>query len=62
MNKELPSRMMDKLEKVKRNSIDFLKSIGVEDMEFTCDNCLHKQYCEYAYDPYNTKGDCLAEK
>lgn len=28
----------------------------------TCDGCGAAASCEFAYDPYNTDGDCLAEK
>lgn len=31
-------------------------------VEFTCSNCLAKFDCTYAFDPYCTDGDCLAEK
>lgn len=32
--------------------------------EITCDDCLleTKITCPFAYDPYNTDGDCLAMK
>lgn len=30
--------------------------------ELTCHKCAEKNTCKYAYDPYNTNGDCLAEK
>jgi len=29
---------------------------------FTCDDCPEAQTCRYAFDGYNTNGDCLAEK
>lgn len=29
---------------------------------FTCDDCPAKLSCNYAFDAYNTNGDCLAEK
>jgi hypothetical protein len=37
------------------------------DMKFTCDDCgvigpEGKKDCPYVFDPYNTNGDCLAEK
>lgn len=36
---------------------------GIKDVsEFTCFNCLDDKTCEYAYDLYNTHGDCLAVK
>jgi hypothetical protein len=30
--------------------------------KFTCDDCQAKRTCPYVFDPYNTDGDCLAEK
>lgn len=30
--------------------------------KFTCDDCPAKPTCEWAFDPYNTDDDCLAEK
>lgn len=29
---------------------------------FGCDDCGAVNACEYAFDPYNMDGDCLAEK
>lgn len=33
---------------------------GKEDM--TCSKCQLADTCRYAWDPYNTQGDCLADK
>lgn len=33
-----------------------------ENREVTCENCAHNANCEFAFDPYNTDGDCLAIK
>lgn len=30
--------------------------------KFTCDDCPAVRTCGFAFDPYNTDGDCLAEK
>lgn len=30
--------------------------------KFTCDDCPARQTCEFAFDAYNTDGDCLADK
>ena len=30
--------------------------------DITCETCTDRDSCVYAYDPYNTDGDCLAEK
>lgn len=29
---------------------------------FTCDDCRYAPLCDFAFDGYNTNGDCLAEK
>ncbi len=33
-----------------------------DDREITCQTCQDNDKCEYAFDPYNTQGDCLAMK
>lgn len=30
--------------------------------KFTCSTCVFLAWCEFAYDLYNTDGDCLASK
>ena len=30
--------------------------------DLTCNGCLGREECEFADDPYNTDGDCLAMK
>lgn len=30
--------------------------------KFTCDECYAKYSCIYAFDPFNTEGDCLEMK
>jgi hypothetical protein len=42
--------------------IKYLKEIGITIHTITCDLCLDRDSCEWSYDPYNTEGDCLAEK
>lgn len=32
------------------------------DSQMTCEDCLSNAECEYAFDPYNFNGDCLAIK
>jgi hypothetical protein len=32
------------------------------DRELTCEDCPSNAECEFAFDPYNTQGDCLALK
>ena len=31
-------------------------------LRYTCDTCLDNKICEFAFDGYNTNGDCLAIK
>jgi len=51
--------------KVKENLTLFLADIighpvGVRD--FTCANCPEVKTCPFAFDAYNTDGDCLKDK
>ncbi len=39
-----------------------LKELGIRWEWITCDRCPVREKCEWAYDPYNTDGDCLAVK
>lgn len=34
----------------------------VEKEGTTCWNCVDNKTCKFAWDPYNTDGDCLADK
>lgn len=36
--------------------------VDPEGLGFTCDDCGAKRNCALVFDPYNTNGDCLAEK
>lgn len=33
-----------------------------QNVRLTCQDCTDNDTCEYAFDPYNTHGDCLALK
>jgi hypothetical protein len=35
---------------------------GPELPDITCDHCSVAHRCQWAFDPYNTNGDCLDEK
>jgi predicted RNA-binding Zn-ribbon protein involved in translation (DUF1610 family) len=35
---------------------------GAAALYYTCTNCADNGTCEYAYEDYNTNGDCLKEK
>jgi len=39
-----------------------LKDYQLNLSDFTCLGCKYKETCGYAFDPYNTNGDCLANK
>ena len=32
------------------------------ELNYTCGKCVSKEDCPYAWDPYNTNGDCIAMK
>jgi len=62
-----PSRIRTKeeLEVIKKEAERALHSLDVlrkDPIEFTCDKCSCACHCDYAYDAYNTNGDCLALK
>jgi len=47
----------DKLLRLMKN-----KGLTPPTQAFTCNGCPMKNHCEFAYDPYNKDGDCLAIK
>lgn len=47
-------------ETIDRMVADGLDVPAKEDM--TCHDCEHTGTCEFAWDLYNTNGDCLAQK
>ena len=53
---------MDELEKLRKQCVEYLRKHRIRYRYITCDFCSLKNKCEYAYDPYNTDGDCLAVK
>lgn len=43
--------------------LHFKESIlSFDSRNYTCDDCTDADQCEFAYDSYNTNGDCLALK
>lgn len=50
------------LAEMRKRMIEKLRKLGVKWSYITCDGCPARFDCEYAYDPYNTDGDCLAAK
>lgn len=51
-------------ERVRQMNVDLVQlgHAEVEDSEVTCADCQHNDWCEYAWDLYNTDGDCLEDK
>lgn len=41
---------------------DFIDAFDMNDRACTCYDCEDRMLCQYAYDPYNSNGDCLAVK
>jgi hypothetical protein len=70
INRALPLVLSeDELKKRRSEAVaDAVVHLGAShDMKFTCDTCgvlspQGKRDCQYAFDLYNTDGDCLAEK
>lgn len=42
--------------------VEPIEAYEVDPETTTCYNCENKDICKYAFDPYNTEGDCLANK
>jgi len=53
---------LKKLTEKRKNMLKVLERLGIKPRWITCDYCPNKTTCNYAYDPYNTDGDCLLEK
>ncbi len=53
---------MNTHELVPGNLLDTTKWDNLQVKEFTCNECDNTILCRYAYDLYNTDGDCLAMK
>lgn len=50
------------MEAARRQGLQQLADFGLEDKTLTCDECACFAVCPWAFDLYNTDGDCLAEK
>lgn len=56
-------RSFAELLRERRASVKQLERHGYEwDGTFSCDHCISVHKCVFAFDEYNTDGDCLAEK
>jgi hypothetical protein len=48
---------------VHKDIADYINSLTPEfKLASSCNSCLDKRVCEYAFDAYNAHGDCLAVK
>lgn len=52
----------DGVKKLREECVENLKSLRVRYKEITCDKCSDNNSCQFAYDAFNTDGDCLAVK
>lgn len=57
-----PERTAEQLAQMRAETEEQLRSYGYTDIVFTCSTCVYAPTCEYAYDGYNTNGDCLQDK
>jgi len=53
---------MKNLKERRKRMIETLRKLGIRFETITCDTCPNRTKCRWAYDPYNTDGDCLALK
>lgn len=60
---ELPKpRTADELKAHRAAMVAHENRLGVAPDVFTCDECQFAIRCRFAFDGYNTNGDCLASK
>lgn len=60
---EIEAKSMEEIHAKQREiAAQILKEANISFKYFTCDNCEDAYDCMYAFDPYNTDGDCLADK
>lgn len=65
----MPAPSMDGLEVWRQLTSDHIKLLAEyldtkepRASQFTCADCSLVKKCVFAYDPYNTDGDCIMEK
>ena len=46
----------------KEDMVEAFEERGYDIDACTCNSCSNKDNCKYAFDLYNTEGDCLASK
>ncbi len=52
----------DENEDYDRSLDEFISRVHQETKHLTCCTCVAGHSCPYRWDPYNSNGDCLAEK
>lgn len=53
----------NQLQLFRKNMIQsYVRANGENPEKITCDGCSDPANCLFAFDPYNTDGDCLGEK
>ena len=50
------------LARMRKESVELIMQVEAGSPDFTCDFCSRRFECVFVFDPYNTNGDCLAEK
>jgi hypothetical protein len=55
-------RTPDELAELRHESLERERQEGRKVSEFTCDGCTLAPVCFFAFDGYNTDGDCIASK
>ena len=45
-----------------KDEVNFLAEYGYKAEDCECSYCPDNEWCKFAFDPYNTNGDCLATK
>lgn len=51
----------EQLQAIRKDQLKILREYRGKD-SFTCDECSETNACHFAFDAYNTDGDCLGSK
>lgn len=55
-------RTFRELASARQETLATLRDEGMVVFSLSCDECSRFAVCQWAFDPYNTNGDCLDEK
>jgi len=61
-NKDRVENNPQSLDEMRIRIIEWLNQNNYPFESLTCDDCKDRFTCKFVYDPYNTNGDCLANK